>query len=269
MTRRAKLTAGVWPPGMAFLRGGAGEQLVFFPGLSGNPDPPTGVDLLLQRYHLAPFARGREVVWLNRRRTLAPPATIAEIAEDCAVVIRARLSPPVDLVGISTGGSVALQLALDHPELVRTLVVAAAAYRLSEHGRWVQRQLAAAIRDGQPRRAAAVGSAAMAAGAAGSRVLAAAGWVMGRRMFGDAGADLLAVLDAEDEFDVGERLGQLAAPTLIVGAERDRFYSPQLFRATADRIPGGRLILYPRIGHLRTTLHRRYARDVLAFLDET
>jgi pimeloyl-ACP methyl ester carboxylesterase len=43
----------------------------------------------------------------------------------------------------STGGSPALQLAADGPELVSRLVVAGAAYRLSEHGREFQLRVAA------------------------------------------------------------------------------------------------------------------------------
>jgi len=54
----------------------------------------------------------------------------------------------------------------------------------------------------------------------------------------------------------------------VVGAGRDRYYSPQLFRQTADGIPDARLVLYPRIGHMGTILHPRFGRDVAAFLGE-
>ncbi|MDL5353172.1 alpha/beta hydrolase [Microbacterium sp. zg-YB36] len=267
VTRISKTDEGAWPPGLAYFRVGAGAPLLFLPGLSGEPDTPSGLDLTLQLHLLTPFARSRELIWLNRRRGLAPPATMAQIAADFATVIRERLPPPVDVIGVSTGGSVALQLAVDHPELVRRLVVVSAAHRLSDNGLRVQREIAAAVRSGRPRRAGAVGVAAMAATGLGALVLGAGGWVMGRRTFGNAGPDLLAMLDAEDDFDLQPQLGRITASTLVIGAEKDRYYTPRLFRDTAAGIPDARLILYPRIGHMGTTLQRRFPRDVLSFLE--
>jgi pimeloyl-ACP methyl ester carboxylesterase len=50
---------------------------------------------------------------------------------------------------------------------------------------------------------------------------------------------------AEDTFDASPRLHHIAAPTLLVAGDRDRFYTPELFRETAERIPGARLRLDP------------------------
>ena len=258
--------SGQWQPGISFLRLGSGASLLYLPGLSGSPHVPSGAGLWMQRRLLAPFARRREVVWVHWSEGLEPPVSMAQIAARSAAAIASHVSAAVDVVGVSTGGSMALQLALDHPHLVRRLVIVSAAYRLSGQGRRVQQQLAAAVHTGHTRRAGAIMGAEVAASAAGSALFGAAGWLMGRSTFAHAGAELLAVIEAEDDFDVGDRLGQVAAPTLVIGAERDRFYTPQLFRDTAARIPDGRAIVYPRVGHLGTTLHRRYHRDVLTFL---
>ncbi|MCR2825914.1 alpha/beta fold hydrolase [Microbacterium sp. zg.Y909] len=264
---KATVESGEWPPGISFLRLGSGAALVYLPGLSGSPHLPSGAGLWMQGRLLAPFARRREVVWLHWSEGLEPPVSMAQIAARSAAAIASHLPAPVDVVGVSTGGSVALQLALDHPHLVRRLVVVSAAYRLSDHGRLVQRSLSAAVHTGHTRRAGAIMAAEVAASTPAAVVFGAAGWLMGRSTFAHAGAELLAVIEAEDDFDVGERLAEIAVPTLVIGAERDRFYSPELFRGTAERIPGGWAIVYPRAGHLGTTLHRRYHRDVLAFLD--
>lgn len=268
MTKLSQTAVGVWPPGLAYFRAGAGAPLLYLPGLSGDPGTPRGLDLALQLRLLATATRGHEVIWVNRPAGLTPPTTVAQIAADYATVVRDRLAAPLDVMGVSTGGSIALQLAADHPALVRRLVVVSAAHRLSEDGRRVQREMAAAVRAGRPRRAGGLGVAAMAATRPGSLVLGAGGWLWGRRTFGHAGADVLAVLDAEDEFDLAARLGAIRARTLVVGAERDRYYSPQLFRQTADGIPDARLVLYPHVGHMRTMLHRRFGRDVATFLGE-
>ena len=56
---------------------------------------------------------------------------MSEIAADYARAIEDDLGEPAYLHGTSSGGSMSLQLAVDRPELVRRLVLAAAACRLS------------------------------------------------------------------------------------------------------------------------------------------
>lgn len=55
---------------------------------------------------------------------------MSDIAGYLAEAIEHDVGEAVRLQGTSTGGSVALQLAIDHPDLVRRLVVVASAYRL-------------------------------------------------------------------------------------------------------------------------------------------
>ena len=56
-------------------------------------------------------------------------------------------------------------------------------------------------------------------------------------------------------------------PTLVIGGERDRAYSCELFQETAQRITNGRFVLYEGRGHGGTISNRRRsARDVIAFL---
>jgi pimeloyl-ACP methyl ester carboxylesterase len=56
----------------------------------------------------------------------ARPFSYDEMAEDTAAVIRHLALGPVDVVGHSDGGNVALKLARAHPELVRRVVVSGA-----------------------------------------------------------------------------------------------------------------------------------------------
>ena len=48
---------------------------------------------------------------------------IPQLAADVAALIEALALPPTDVVGLSLGGMVAFQLAVDRPELVRSLVI--------------------------------------------------------------------------------------------------------------------------------------------------
>ena len=53
----------------------------------------------------------------------AGPDSTAQMADDCARVVQAAADEPVAVVGISMGGAIAQELALRHPELVRSLVL--------------------------------------------------------------------------------------------------------------------------------------------------
>ena len=127
-------------PGLIF---GEGPPLAVFPGLGMTNGNPTGVQRWGELRLLAPLARHFIVHRISWRVGLARGTTMADLAADYARAIEEGFRGPVDVLGISTGGSIALQLAADRPDLVNKLVVAGAARRLSEHGRKVQRRAAA------------------------------------------------------------------------------------------------------------------------------
>lgn len=67
---------------------------------------------------------------------------------------------------------------------------------------------------------------------------------------------------------VSQRLNEITAPVLVIVGGRDRAFPVDLVRETAAGIPGARLVIYPRCGHLGTMLHPRFGRDVSRFLNE-
>jgi len=172
------------------------------------------------------------------------------------------------VLGISSGGSLALQLAADRPELVSRLVVAGAAYRLSDHGREFQRRAAELAAAGDRRKISQMQAPDVANSRLGRRIAGGLLWLVGplfiRRDWDPS--DMIATIEAEDAFDIGGRLGEITAPTLVVGGGRDRFYPTELFRETANGIPNARLILYENRAHGGTFADRRFGRDVVAFL---
>ena len=100
------------------------------------------------------FARSYRVIGVDQRgHGRSPddgrPFRYDEMAEDTAEVIRLLRLGPVDVVGHSDGGNVALILARTHPELVRRVVVSGANLRpnlppavLQARQRWTEQQLA-------------------------------------------------------------------------------------------------------------------------------
>lgn len=255
--------------GLAYLCVGSGRPLIYLPGLTTHNRPPRGMDRWFQAGQLRPLSRHREVWWVQRREGLAPGTTMADIARDYAVALRGRFSGPVDVVGSSTGGSAALQLAADHPEVVRRLVLLSSACRLGAAGRDAQLSLAQLLRQGRTRQASAQMMSMLGAGDRATWVLAKLGWMLGPTMKVEGGfSDMLVTIDAEDAFDLTGRLQAITTPTLVVGGARDRYYGAEEFRETASRLRYGRLLLYPDRGHFGTQTSRKTINEVVHFLDE-
>jgi pimeloyl-ACP methyl ester carboxylesterase len=69
--------------------------------------------------------------------------SIADMADDCAALIRRACRPPVIVAGISMGGLIALQMAVEHPELTRCVIAMGAAARPTGFSRsWMEAEIA-------------------------------------------------------------------------------------------------------------------------------
>jgi pimeloyl-ACP methyl ester carboxylesterase len=252
--------------GLPYLAVGAGPPLVVFSGLSAEHANPTGLARRFELQTLEPLARHFTVYAVNRKPGLPAGSTVKDLAGHYAEAIAREFPEPVSVEGISTGGSIAQQFAIDHPHLVRRLVLAATACRLSPHGREVQRRFAELVKEGRPRRAYAALGPTLAATAAGGRAFAVMMWLFGGSQSVDDPSDMLVTVAAEDTFDACPQLHRITAPTLLVGGGRDRFYSPELFGETAERIPDARLAIYQDKGHAGVMTHKPAIREIVAFL---
>jgi pimeloyl-ACP methyl ester carboxylesterase len=257
-------TAGRYP----FASIGDGPPLAVFAGLS----PSTGVDsTVVVQGALGPvmaLASTRRLVVFNRRPRMPRGMTVAELAAEHADVLAETFALPVDLMGESTGGSIAQQLAADRPEVVARLVLASTACRLGPLGRDLQRKVGQAVRAGQRRRALAVAAAGLVPPRRGQRLAAAAGWLSAGWIIQDDGdwADLATTIEAEDDFDLAHCAASIQARTLIVGGADDRFYSPSLFAETARLIPNSRLHLVEGRGHITVLRDPSVRGEIAEFL---
>jgi pimeloyl-ACP methyl ester carboxylesterase len=210
-----------------------------------------------------PLSADFRVYVVNQKPGLRLGESMSEIAGYLIAAIEEEFGEPVLLTGTSTGGSVALQLAVDRPDLVRALVVVASAYRLGPRGRELQQELARLTRAGD-----AAGGWAQLMAAMLPRPLRRP--TLPRRMVGsmapDDPTDLLVTLDAEDAFDVGEQLHRISAPTLVIGGGKDAFYPRELFEQTAAGVHNGTAHIYPDWGHLRTSSSSTIRNISLGFL---
>ncbi len=104
--------------------GGQGQPILFIHGLgSSTRDWELQVPFFSKQYQVVTFdVRGH-----GKSEKPRGPYSIAQFAADAAGLIQAIGIIPAHIVGISLGGMIAFQLAVDAPDLVRSLVIVNAA----------------------------------------------------------------------------------------------------------------------------------------------
>jgi len=260
-----EVTEGKFSTGSPYLKLGAGPPLVQATSLTFQHMNPTGVRRRAAISWAAPFAEHFTVYLTNRRPGLTAGATMSDIAADYADAIRHDLGEPAMLHGTSAGGSVALQLAIDHPDLVRRLVVAASACRLPPHERDAQAEAVRLAQNGDGRRALALYMKSMAPRPVGFAAHG-IGWLTGGSFTSESRSDMLITLAAECMFDAEPELSRVQAPALVLGGTKDRYYTEDLFRRTAAGMPDGRAIILPDKSHNYVAGSTKTAGIALGFL---
>jgi pimeloyl-ACP methyl ester carboxylesterase len=191
-----------------------------------------------------------------RRWPRAPLDSMAALAELYSGAIGVLGLGPVRVAGVSMGGMLALWLALERPDLVRSLALVSTTPSGSRiAGRWrmpASRAAAALLPEGSFYRfyrrwgPALVGTAAHATPAEAARL-----WMdpMSRRKMAD-------LLRAAARFDVSGRLGEIAPPALVVHGGLDRLFTPAAARELAAGLRRSRLALIEGAGHFAFLTHR-------------
>jgi pimeloyl-ACP methyl ester carboxylesterase len=259
-------TAGTFRSGLPYNRLGHGPRtLVVIQGLAFENKPLMGISAsyLLNMYGFLNQVYTTYVV--TRKPGLPNGYSLQDMANDYAVMIREEFGEAVDVLGTSTGGSIAQHFAADHPELVRRLVLHASAYTLGNAGKEVQMRVGHLARQRKWREASAVLLGFMMHPGLFGKMTAAIGSLMMSLTAPDDPSDLIVTIEAEDKHNFTDRLAEITAPTLVIAGARDPFYTETLLRATAEGIPNARLILYPGKGHAPTG--KQFGQDVLTFLN--
>ena len=246
---------------------GSGPPLVLLPGLAPENRRPVGSMRTGELNTMAQYADRFTTYWVGRPTGLTPGVTFAEMTAEVADALRGRFGEPVNIVGFSTGGSLAQQLAAEHPDLVRRLVLISTGCRLGAHAAATQRAMIGIVGRHGPRAAVAAFGWDVVPPWRGRSAVAAMMFVTGLRLYPGARdtRDFLATLIAEEAFDLAG-LPTIGTPTLIINGGRDRFYEPEVVHETARLIPGSRLVIYPKRGHVGVVSDRAAVAETLAFL---
>jgi pimeloyl-ACP methyl ester carboxylesterase len=260
---------GTFAGGLPYLVLGSGEPLVYLCGFTlDHRNPRSGLERTLTLRTLTPLARaGFQVYFTNRWPGMAPETTFADVAERHAEAIWTHFGEPVDVLGASTGGSLALQLIADRPDVVRKAVVACAAYTLGPLAKETQLKLLHAISEtGRYPAEAVLDLIPVKVRLRWLRpLLAPIALLAAKRITIENPQDTIAMLRAEDAFDVRDRLQDIPTETLVICGAQDPFWTLEMFAETACRLPHGKLIMYRNRGHTLITAPEFFS-DVTAFL---
>ena len=228
---------------------GEGDPILFIGGL-GDP-------IEVWQAQIEAFAADHRVIAHDNRgagRSPLPSAgvSIEAMAEDAAAVLRRYGAGPAHVAGFSMGGAIAQELALRHPELVRSLVLSGTwcdpdAYLRAMFTSWITG----------------------ARGATSNRELLETFflWIYTRRAHDDGlvkryidetlvnplaqeadafYATAQACIDWEGSAD---RLGAVGVPALVIVGDEDRVCPPALSRELAAALPRAELVVLPGEAH--------------------
>lgn len=259
--------AGYFRSGLPYDRLGHGPRpLVVFQGLVFENKPQSGMTFKMYRF----LGHDYTVYVVLRKPGLPQGYTLRDMADDYAAMIREEFRGPIDVIGLSTGGSIAQPFAADHPDLVRRLVIHSSAYTLSDRAKRLQLRVSELAQQGRWAQAYTVLFNTVLPRAGIKRlILKPLLWLGAQVMALDVPqdpTDVVVTIAAEDQFNFKDRLAAITAPTLVVAGTQDPFYTPTLFHETAARIPNARLILYEGMGH--PAGGKPFRHDVLTFLRE-
>lgn len=247
----------------------SGPALVIFTGSELEHMPPSkmtqqgfyiGMKRLLQQY---------SVYLMSRKPDLPKGYTAQDMSNDFAEMIRRDIGKPVHIMGMSSGGSSAMHLAVDHADLVDKLVLAMTGYRLNTNGKMVAeiwRDLALA--EDWPALYQRMGMD-VAEGSTPEWVTRLMMRLFGKMLLGTpkSGSDFAIVLDSDINLDVVDKLPFIRQPTLVIGGENDPFYGADKIRETARLIPNAELCLLKDGGHaVVKTQTRAFESAILEFL---
>jgi len=206
---------------------------------------------------------------IGRSDVLSGPYPIALMASDAAAVLDAAGVESAHILGVSMGGMVAQEFALQYPKRVRSLILGCTA----AGGPSVVRAEPEATqmlmaRTKMSAEEAAEASVPFVYDAATPRERIDEDLAVRRPWFPRL-EGYTAQLQGIIAWEAYSRLPQIAVPTLVIHGESDRLVPPGNAKLIAERIPGAKLVMIPHASHLFLTDQTEAAHHaILEFLDQ-
>jgi pimeloyl-ACP methyl ester carboxylesterase len=204
---------------------------------------------------------------VGRSDAPAGPYSIAQMASDAAAVLNAARVNTAHIFGVSMGGMIAQELALQYPRKVRSLILGCTAAGGPQAVRAEDEALRVLMTRGQDpdQFARAINPFIYDAGTSPKLVEED---TIARLKWYASGEGYFAQLQAVMAWEAYSRLAQIAVPTLVIHGENDRLVPAANAKLIAERIPGAKLVIVPAASHIFTTDQPIAAQSaILEFLD--
>jgi 3-oxoadipate enol-lactonase len=236
---------------LSYERSGSGPPLLMIMGMSGTA-------LTWGEPFLGPLRQDFETIVYDHRgigesSRMDEQFTIAQLAEDAAALLDALEIDSAHVLGISMGGMVAQELALAHPECVRTLVLGCTycgGDGSALTGEDVMRKLAEGMSSGDRDRAIRAAWEANVSPSFATDADAYARFLEIARSRAVAVEVIMAQMQAIAGHDTSARLPSIELPTLVLHGTLDQMLPVQNGHLIAGLIPDSRLEIFDRTGHL-------------------
>ncbi len=236
---------------LSYERAGAGPPLLMIMGMSGTFDHWNADFLADLRQDFETIVYDHRGVGASSR--LEGQVTIAQLAEDAAGLLAALEIESAHVLGISMGGMVAQELALNHPQRIRALTLGCTycggegSAVASEE---VMQRLAEGMMSGDRERALRTGWEVNVSPefAANDEEYARFKEIGMRRAV--PVEVIMEQMRAIAGHDTSARLSEIAAPTLIIHGTLDRLLPVQNGPMIAGLIPGSQLEIFEGVGHM-------------------
>ncbi len=204
---------------------------------------------------------------VGRSEVPAGPYSIAQMAADAAAVLNAARVNTAHILGVSMGGMIAQEFALQYPNKVRSLILGCTAAGGPEAVRAEEEALRVLMTRGQDADEFARAINPFIYDAGTSPQIVEEDTAVRRKWYATADG-YFAQLQAVMAWEAYSRLQQIAAPTLVIHGENDRLVPAENGKRIAARIPGAKLVLIPGASHIFTTDQPVLAQKaILDFLD--
>jgi 3-oxoadipate enol-lactonase len=249
----------------AWFEVGRGDPLILIHGLADDHRAWRRAlpDLLLRHRVLMYDLRGHGETSVGR-----PDGTLTQLGADLASLMEAIGVDKADVAGFSLGGTIAMRMAIDHPEKVERLVLVATSSRVGRSAADWYRKRIEMVKQEDPELGATLDRDtgdvyAQAPSELDEGLLIRRQSTADPRGYGNA-CVAMAALNAAP---LDPELGRISAPTLIVASELDRHCPPKAAEIIAAGIKGSRMEVMAGAGHpIPVEKPRELAGSMNAFL---
>ena len=226
--------------------GSGDDVLIMLPGVGDGFKTAKGVAVPFSVMYRC-FAKDFRVFVFSRRNRMFKGFTTKNMADDIAAIMAKLEIDSAHVFGVSQGGMIAQQLALRHPDKVKSLVLAVTASRPNDIMRdsletWLR------MADKDDYKGIMLDTA--------ERSYTGAYLERGRKL-----NKLLALAKPKDytrfrilcesclEHDAYDELDKISCPVFIIGADSDKVLGGEASEELAERIPGAELYMYEGYSH--------------------